>query len=48
MQGNKTLNIEVTTIGGAEIAARTEGERRVFFSTLLERIAQLAKGGECG
>lgn len=46
MQENKTQNIEVKTIGAADIAALTESEHQVFLSAIFNRIVQLAERGE--
>lgn len=46
MQGNKTKTYEVTVAGKADISSLSEYERRIFYSTLLERITELMQGGD--
>ncbi|MDE7084529.1 MAG: hypothetical protein K2O81_04745 [Clostridia bacterium] len=50
LQENKTKrtkDIEVRAIGKPSIAALSESEQQVFYTTLLKRITELvAKGGE--
>lgn len=47
MQENKTKkDIEVRSIGKPNISALSESEQQVFYTTLLKRIMELAKGGD--
>ncbi len=41
MQGNKTQQLKVITIGKPDIRALTESERTAFFETLLARLKEL-------
>ena len=41
LQGNKTQQLEVITIGKPDIRALTESERTAFFETLLARLKEL-------
>jgi len=41
LQGNKTQQLEVITIGKPDIWALTESERTAFFETLLARLKEL-------
>ena len=46
MQGNKTTNFTVTVTGKADILSLPEYERQIFYTTLLERITELMRGGD--
>mgnify|MGYP001622990927 FL=1 len=46
MQGNKTKTYEVTVTGKADISSLPEYERQIFYSTLLEHISELMRGGD--
>ncbi len=41
MQGNKTQQLKVITIGKPDILALTDSERTAFFETLLARLKEL-------
>ena len=48
MQGNKTKQLEVITIGKPDIRALSESERCAFFETLLSRLKELKQATEKG
>lgn len=46
MQGNKTQQLKVITIGKPDIRALTDSERTAFFETLLTRLKELKEQNE--
>lgn len=45
LQGNKTQDFIVTAIGKGDISSLLVSEKELLFSTLLQRMIELAQGG---